>query len=294
MERDSVSAKRKTIDLDKGVYVIRYATAEDHVSHPSVNVAVDEDDLDSISFILQRDAKDAVLWQPGSGIAVRAMQSGRLHVEIVPSHASGSAAATIKIEPLTQGANAFLPVDQEREASSGQLANFDEFRTLGHLAGRGDVFVGMDEWLGGPTAPTRIEGVALEWPRKPRGLDLSYSVKMGHPGGASSPMVRLGTFAGTRGRALPVVELTLDLSGADAHLHQFAAEAIFLGSPLLRVAGQRITLAGPTGYEPLVGLRLKVEPKRMSSRQESQKTEFGSQKSGHVRVFRSRNKASFA
>ena len=104
-------------------------------------------------------------------------------------------------------------------------------------------------------------------------------------------MVPLGTFAGTRGRALALTGVVLEMSG-NTEL-QFSAEAIFLSAPTLRAFGRRVVLSGPTGREPLVGLRIAVE--RIAS--------FGAPEdiarpaashipagSGRVRVFRSRRR----
>ena len=53
--------------------------------------------------------------------------------------------------------------------------------------------------------------------------------------------------------------MTIEISGRDASSCKFHAEAIFLGSPISQATGRRIVLAGPTGSEPLVGLRLALE-----------------------------------
>jgi len=44
--------------------------------------------------------------------------------------------------------------------------------------------------------------------------------------------------------------------GPSALDFRLVAEAIFLGSPVMRMTGKRGVLSGPTGREPLVGLRL--------------------------------------
>src|SRR5258708_35189909 len=100
MER---ARQRKTIDIDRGLFLIRYAAAEDKARPPRVAVSADSDSHSSMSFLLHPDHRDAVLWQPGSCLVVRAMAPGRLHVEVTPSHANGSAIATVRIEPMSQG-----------------------------------------------------------------------------------------------------------------------------------------------------------------------------------------------
>ena len=131
--------------------------------------------------------------------------------------------------------------------------------SLGHIAGIGDVHANANEWLAGPTAPSRIEGISIEWPTKPEGVDIRYSVKTAQPVNISGRIVDLGAFAGTRGRAMPLTNVMLELSGPDASLYQFSVEGLFLGAPAMRVSGERVVLSGPTGREPLVGLRVALE-----------------------------------
>jgi hypothetical protein len=55
------------------------------------------------------------------------------------------------------------------------------------------------------------------------------------------------------------VGATLDIAGPSAGGYQLVADAMFLGAPQMRVAGQHVVLSGPTGREPMVGLRLAIE-----------------------------------
>ena len=73
-----------------------------------------------------------------------------------------------------------------------------------------------DEWLGGPSSPMRIEGIAIDWPEKPSDLQIRYAVKTARPMPISGQTMELGSFAGTRGRAMPIVGLMLELSGPAA------------------------------------------------------------------------------
>jgi hypothetical protein len=125
----------------------------------------------------------------------------------------------------------------------------------------------------------------------PAGLELRYAVKSAAPNTATGRMTNAGAFAGTRGKALPLVSVVLELSGDDADDYELQVDALFLGSPAIHKSGQRIILSGPTGREPLVGLRmgitpfheLEVRPARAARAPRPQ---------GRVRVFRSRSKAS--
>jgi hypothetical protein len=273
--------QRKTIEIGRGLFLMRYATAEDTERPPLVRVLLDKANQKNVTLILQPDRKEAVLWEPGSALVVRATAPAKLSVEVVAGHEDGSTAASVRIEVLTQGA----PRSQLPNWIGASGLDLGDFQVLGHVAGIGDVLVGPEQWLAGPSAPSRIEGIAIEWPSKPPDIDLHYSVKLAKPQAASGQMTGLGSFAGTRGRAMPVIGMIIELSGPGASAYQFAVEAVFLGSPVKHMTGRRIALSGPTEREPLVGLRIGVEA--ISARTAAFQSKAG-QSSGRVRVFRGR------
>lgn len=145
------------------------------------------------------------------------------------------------------------------------LGPLDDFRLLGHLAGRGDVIVEMNEWIGGPEVPCRIEGIAVAWPKRPGGLDIRYAVTLGGPRPSAEAFVETGSYAGTRGRGLSLVGLTLEIAGRAATEYELCVEALFFGSAPMREQGSRIVLSGATGREPLVGLRIGLQRPASSS-----------------------------
>ena len=116
--------------------------------------------------------------------------------------------------------------------------DLSNFRVLGHVAGQGDVVVDANNWIAGPLAPSRIEGIAVQWPDKLPDLLLRYSVAVAGPRPTMGPLLEAGNFAGTRGRALPLVGATFELSGSAAHGQQLVVDSVFLGSPQLRAVGQ--------------------------------------------------------
>jgi hypothetical protein len=175
------------------------------------------------------------------------------------SQPSGSTAARVQVIPLNLD-----PVGLRQRAPNASL-DLSGFRVLGHVAGRGDVVADADSWVAGPLAPSRIEGFAIQWPEKVPDLVFRYSVTVGGPRQVMGPLVDAGGFAGTRGRALPLVGATLEISGPAAQGLQLVVDCVFLGSPQMRVVGQRAMLTGPTGREPLVGLRVRLEPIEQSA-----------------------------
>jgi hypothetical protein len=280
MER---TKQTKVVDVDKGVLLVRYATAEQESRPPKINIVVNPKHQKNIELVLSPDHGDAVLWQPGSCLVVRALKPGQIFVEVVAIDKGGSTAATVKIETLSQGEAA--PTTRRR--SSATDVDFSHLRLLGHVAGSGDVFARADEWIAGPDAPARIEGLSIDWPGKPDDLDIRYSVKLARPNAASGRITGLGGYVGTRGRALPIVSVTVELTGPGASAFRLAAEAAFLGAPLTRMTGKQVTVSGPTGREPLVGFRLRLDEINIPLQPDLPPV-ARPKSSGRTRIFRSR------
>jgi len=286
---------------------------------PGVEIRVAPGSERNLTFILHPEARDAALWQPGSCLVVRATNPGQVVVTVTPTRSHGSVAASVEIESLTQGvpprfstsdrqsrnALSFSDDDDDFPANNGFRNRSQsngrrdgEFTVLGHVAGRGDIVAASNEWIAGPSAPSRIEGLAIEWPDQPPGTELRYAVRYGKRNLLTSESRGLGSFVGSRGKALPIVGVNLELAGPSGS--QLVAEALFLGAPIQRVTGQRIQLSGPTRQEPLVGLRLSLSegntaPARI--RQEPSApplTATAARSSGRVRVFRGKASASSA
>ncbi|MGO8800111.1 MAG: hypothetical protein ACLQE9_08965 [Roseiarcus sp.] len=282
MER---AGKRKIVDVEKGLFLVRYAAAQDALQPPQVSLSPEPPTDRSIAFFLHPDQSEAVLWQPGGCVVVRAAARGRLAVDVTPAGEHGSANATIRIEPLTQG--------QARERATrtptgaGAPRDLGDFRLQGHVASIGDVVVDADHWLAGPSNPSRIEGISIAWPGKPDDVDIRYSVRTARAQAISGRVMELGSFAGTRGKGLPLVGLMIELSGPGAANFQFVAEAIFLGSPAMRISGRRVLAEGPTSREPLVGLRLRLQQLNAPQRVEPAAAAAAPHRSSsRVRVFR--------
>jgi hypothetical protein len=278
--------KTKIVEIDRGLFLVRYATAEDQMQPPTIAVAPHAASEKNISFILHPDHDRALLFQPGRCLVVRATAPGKLLIDVAPLQEGGSAAATIRIEALNQGkASSFVEREKTR---NGLQRDFRDFRVRGHIANIGDVIVNANEWLAGPAAPSRIEGISIEWPGKPQDINIRYSVKTARAQAISDRQMELGSFAGTRGKALPIVGITLEIFGPAAANFQLSAEAIFLGSPVARATGDRLVLSGPTGREPLVGLRIGAEELEMAAATLSKPSaNRPARPPSRVRVFRS-------
>jgi hypothetical protein len=280
--------QQKVVSLDRGLFFVSYKSADDLSFPPHVTVAAAEGHEGRMEFIMHPDATEPILWEPNSGLMVRVKTPGTLQIQVQPMRPGGSQAAMVRIEPIQSGR---APVAVPPSANVGLHPNVatEGLKVLGHVAGRGDIVVGPNTWIAGPTAPSRVEGVALEWPEKPAGLDIRYAVQFANGQAGSGRMMSLGTYAGTRGRALPITGVVLEVSGSEEF--EFLAEAAFLNAPTLRAVGKRVVLSGPTSREPLVGIRIGVN--RMAAAESIAAPTKPARKpvgSGRVRVFRSRSR----
>jgi hypothetical protein len=275
--------QQKVVSLDRGLFFVNYKSADDSLSPPRVTVAPAEGHERRMEIILHPDATEPTLWGPNSGLVVRVNTPGTLQVQIQPTRPGGSRTAMVRIEPIQSGP---VTVRRSEGTSLHQDAATEGLKLLGHVAGRGDVIVGPNAWIAGPTAPSRVEGVALEWPDKPFGVDIRYAVQFANGQAGSGRMVPLGAYAGTRGRALPITGVILEINGTDEL--EFVAEAGFLNAPTLRAVGKRVVLSGPTNREPLVGIRIGIERVAAVDQVETSPKPRKAAGSGRVRVFRSR------
>lgn len=297
MPNETNGSELKEVELNRGLFLVHYKSAEDTASPPHVKVFPAPGHERQIQITTHPDSDPNTLWHPNTSLVVKANAIATLHVEVLPGRVNGSGVAAVKIEPITQGKAA-----ETVHLSGSYLPDIHSIKILGHVAGLGDVVVAADQWIAGPSAPSRIEGLAVEW-AKHTGLQLRYAVKSRTQTGK---MTEAGVFAGTRGQAIPLTGLILELLGELSGDYQLTADAIFLNSPTMRVSGKSIVLSGPTGREPLVGLRLSVEQiEKRSTAKLPARSAPGADAStvpvrsitktpsaGRVRVFRSRNRQS--
>lgn len=281
----SDAEQQKVVNLDRGLFFVNYRSAEDSLSPPHVTVAPAEGHERRMEIILHPDATEPTLWEPNSGLVVRVNTPGTLQVQVQPMRLGGSQAAVVRIEPIQSGRTHVVAAQSESLGLHANTAT-EGLKVLGHVAGRGDVIVGPNAWIAGPTAPSRVEGMALEWPEKPASLDIRYAVQFANGQAGSGRMVPLGAYAGTRGRALPITGVVLEMSGTDEL--EFVAEAGFLNAPTLRAVGKRVVLSGPTNREPLVGIRIGIERIAAAEPVAAPVKPRKPAGSGRVRVFRSR------
>ena len=256
----NLPVQRKSVAVKRGLFLLRYAASGDTTRPPFVTVTSDERDGSRLAILADPDVEGRVLSLPGDCLVVRALENTTLRLEVTPSVLDGSVEATIQLERLTNGAaEQRTGVGRRRAADPVPVGPVEQkLEVVGHVARRGDVTVGADSWVAGPVDPSRIEGLTIRWLNQPVDASLRYAA-ITEGDFADADMVEHGSFVGTRGRSRPIRGVAFELVGRGASRYRVVAEGLFLGSLPVRSQGSRVTLAGPTGEEPLVGLRLSIE-----------------------------------
>lgn len=263
----SIIADRSEIEVLRvaaGLSILRYVSAEGAVRPPTIRVTPRA--LGQLDLVSPPGEPNNILQAPGAAIVLINEVDTELAIMRVPYPEFKSAAIELRLELLAPAILSSGSREQRQDARTESSSSAPSRMVLiGHLARLGDVSVESGEWLGGPELPTRIEGIEIRWPGHPRGLEFEYAVTIGTNGLHRLPTCQVGEFAGTKGRALPIVGLSFALGGNIAKLYRLKADCIFLGGQIISESGRNIVLSGPTGREPLVGLRLWIEARAESN-----------------------------
>ena len=242
-----------TMIVGSGLYVLRYASAGADNDFPIVGVRPSANSDAGISLLPAPGRKGFDLASPGDCILVRAERPGALEVTVSAATKQGSLEAEVRLERITS-----RPTEREAWNSGSERIATPDVRILSHVAKRGDAVCEQGEWIGGADHPACIEGIEVQWSNKPADVELHYTVTVDPQARRRLQEKVAGEYAGTRGKTMPLVGLTLALSGSRARDYELRADALFQGSAVLAKEGAEIALSGPTGREPLVGLRLTI------------------------------------
>jgi hypothetical protein len=259
--RNDESVQKQRIQVERGLVLIRYDRAVDERNPPVVKAVLEGDDARMVKLVLSPDAREAYLSHPGTAFAAVVEATAVIVIEVSPSVRGGSMAASVKVERL-EGGDAARPVGVAQLArTSNKHISFGELNLMCHVARRGDLRGKQSEWIGGPRAPSQIEGIAIEWANAPPDVRLRYQVRVGGLRPTNSRMVEAPNFIGTRGRALPIIGVKIELDGPAADQISLEGEALFLGSSVVQRQGRQLVFSGPTVTEPLIGFRLGLTPR---------------------------------
>ncbi|GGE15214.1 hypothetical protein GCM10011390_37890 [Aureimonas endophytica] len=217
---------------------------------------------------------------PGRGMVVLAEADGTLELQVAAAMPGGSLSAEVELARV----EAPRPLVARGGPSRSELPEGGaEFLIRAHVSQRGDVSAGRGAWIGGPEAPGRIEG--LEIRLVGGAMPLEYQVATGGRTGGWSGWFPDGAYAGSRGKAAPLIGLRIRLKEEASPRLALQAEALFLGAAPLKRSGREIELVGPSPLDPLVGLRLDLTSAATGAG-EAPLPETAARTASRLRVFR--------
>ena len=258
-----------SLNVERGLYVLRYLPAAGN-DHPTIFIRPSPGDESGLTFIPFPGEPADRLAAPGSLVVVLVPQPATMHVTARAASATGSLHAELRLDPLKPGAS----LDATRQSAplaapqspavtmrapvatspaAVDAPATDTLRLRAHIAYRGNVLAPAGAWIGGPDAPSPIEGLAVDCPAALG--DVVCQVMVAGEQRWSDWLTR-GTFGGSRGRATPLTGLRLRFLPAPGVEATLDAEALFLGSAIIRRQGNDIELRSAAGSDPLLGVRL--------------------------------------
>jgi hypothetical protein len=254
-QQRQLAQRHHAMVVARGLYLLRYVSAPARRGWPTI--AVNQHPVNhDITLIAPPGGSDTHLNRPGDCMVLRADAPGSLTLVAEADSADTAIDAEIRLERIVAADEQQPPARKAPAKARRVQPEPDSISILAHVARRGDVIVQPGEWICGPDLPLPIEGLEIRWPDCPDGVELTYSAVSGR--GAKRRPVVAGAFAGSRGRAAALTGLTLSLSGTAARDYELAGEALFLGAAINAQRGRELSFIGPSGGEPLVGLRLEI------------------------------------
>jgi hypothetical protein len=255
-------ADSRPLRVPEGLFVLRYVSSPDGLDAPEISVTVPQGSdiavVDSADSFVRRG--ETVLGMPGDAVVLKARREGAVLITVLSPGGRGRRQAHVGLERVT---NAPRPSVGTLPHAAPQALDVDPeelLEIMAHVANRGDVTVKGGQWICGPQFPMAIEGIAVNWRQAPQGVDVVTTARVNDRGRTQLAPAPSGRFVGTRGRAAPLVGLSFTLTGPLASRYTLSCEALFLGAAIVSRVGATVDLKGPTGHEPLVGLRLSIVP----------------------------------
>jgi len=246
------------LSVERGLYTLTYRWEPifglPGAMPPIATVAPGPGSENDIRVVSAPGDEPGILDAPGKGLVVVAERDGLLALTMRAAAPGGTVTANLDLRKVEAARPVLAPAtDAKREELPAGIA---EFLVCAHVSMRGDVAAYRGDWLCGPKAPGRIEGMEV---RATGGdLPLEYQVATNGRGLVWSNWMGVGAYAGTKGRALPLVGVRVRLKESSAAGLVLKAEALFLGSSVISRTGRDVELIGPSPLDPLVGLRLDI------------------------------------
>lgn len=282
------------LPVKKGLHVLRYVSATDMMRPPRIFVAAKPDASEGVEMLFSPDVPDRLLTRFGDCVAIRAPQPAMLMVTSIADQLCVSTEVELKLEPVGRPearvqAPPPPPAPEESVTSS-------RFILEGHVQKLGDSRAGASGWLGTATGEDRIESFSVFWVQSIKGVRLTYGCEM--PGRGRHTARVPGQMVGTKGQSTPITRVFFELNGSQAAEYEFVVTAAFKGAKPQTLAGRSVELAGPTGLEPLTGLRVDLRERVPEAEAAAAKeapaavAPSPAPTRGRVRVFRAANLAS--
>lgn len=247
--------RRATLKVERGLSALTYRSEPSSVvgEAPVAEVVATSP---GISLLPAPGEPFGVLSAPGRVMVVVAEEPGT--IEVVTRTRGEAPALAMRLELKRMGEEAEPVAAPELRLRPDLPEGGVEFLLRAHVSLRGDLAAPRGHWICGPDAPGRIEGIEMRGVAAD--LPLEYQVATAGRGAGWSPWTPAGAYAGSRGKALPLIGLRVRLL-ADAAPHlALRAEGLFLGAAVAASSGREVELAGPTPLDPLVGVRLDFAP----------------------------------
>jgi hypothetical protein len=293
-QSESSAQRTSSVAVDRGLYLVRYVSAQEAANAPIAEVRQAIGSEGAIEIISAPGIPIGKLTRPGSCLVVRAEQAGELTVLLRAKSPGSSLEASFRLESLISreeaesqngaiaaGARSAVVGRPALSTSSGMasprsvtpspaivrpgamvpamrdrsMSVRGDISFLAHVAMRGDVLVSGDEWAGGPESPGPIEGLEIK-PGAQSGVKVELQVLVGSRPPRWSEWVAAGSYAGTKGRGLPLAGVRLRLHGSAPESTELLVDGLFVGSTVITKRGREVELVSGAGTDPLVGLRL--------------------------------------
>src|SRR5690242_8573260 len=131
---DLITHQSKSLKFERGLFLIKYESAEDEANPPRVLISPEPGNAEGIELILPVEALGPVLWSPGACMVLQATKSGRVEISVAPALPNGSVAARVQLVPLSADPEGLI----NRRATSEDF-DLSRFKVLAHVSGIGDM-----------------------------------------------------------------------------------------------------------------------------------------------------------
>ncbi|WP_296714955.1 hypothetical protein [Rhodoblastus sp.] len=258
---DAVLERVTTTQVGRGLYLLKYVSSS-VLGLPPVAIARPAAGNEAfIEVISAPGVSPGLLSCPGEALVVHAKRPGELSIKLIRQSTGASYEASFALELIAAGEGSFASgLGSAPGLATEQGGAGPGLRICAHVARRGDVEVSGAQWIAGPGAPAAIEGLEIRG-ALPAGVRIDVQVLVATNPPRWFDWAPAGVFAGTRGRATPLVGLRLRLAGEASARFALRAEALFLGAAIVSKRGREVELVGSGAADPLVGLRLDLECK---------------------------------